>query len=107
VLAPYQHKVQYNVRKYAFDVSNDGKSFRRITARQNNDSGSIFIYEFDPPARGRFLRFSMLENFPDDGLDWTVDAFVVSNLWVANLLNINLSATDTKPGVSDLGRRFP
>ena len=85
VLVPYQHKVQYNVRKYALDVSNDAKSFRRIAAGENNDSGSIFIYELDPPARGRFLRFHMLENFPDDGLDWTVDAFVVSDLWVANL----------------------
>jgi hypothetical protein len=28
----------------------------------------------------------MLENFPDDGLDWTVDAFVISDLWVANLV---------------------
>jgi len=86
VLVPFQHKVQYNVRKYAFDVSNDAKNFRRITAGENNDSRSIFIYEFDPPAKGRFLRFHMLENFPDDGLDWTVDAFVISDLWVANLV---------------------
>jgi parallel beta-helix repeat protein len=100
VLVPYQHKVQYNVRKYAFDVSNDAQSFRRITAGQNNDSGSIFIYEFDPPARGRFLRFNMLENFPDDGLDWTVDAFVVSDLWVANLVPRN--APEAR---SPLGRR--
>ena len=83
------HKVQYNVRRYAFGVSNDGKSFRRIAAGENNDSGSIFIYEFDPPVKGRFLRFNMLENFPDDGLDWTVDAFVVSDLWVANLVPRN------------------
>jgi len=86
VLVPYQHKVQYNVCKYAFDVSSDGTNFRRFAAGENNDSGSLFIYEFDPPAKGRFLRFNMLENFPDDGLDWTVDAFVVSDVWVVNLV---------------------
>lgn len=86
VLVPFQHKVQYNVRKYAFDVSDDGKTFRRIAVGENNDSGSIFIYELDPPAKCRLLRFHMLENFPDDGLDWTVDAFVVSDVWVANLV---------------------
>jgi hypothetical protein len=86
VLVPFQHKVQYNVRKYAFDVSSDGQSFRRLAAGENNDSGSLFIYELDPPAKARYLRFNLLENFPDDGFDWTVDAFVFSDLWVANLV---------------------
>jgi len=72
----------------------------------NNDSGSIFIYEFDPPVKGRSLRFNMLENFPDDGLDWTADAFVVSDVWVANLAPPSPSPPEPRsplgrPAVSD------
>ena len=80
--------------------------FRRIEAGENNHSGSIFIDEFDALANGRFLQFQMLENFPDDGLDWTVDAFMVSDLRVANLVPHNLATSCLQPRHGDEPSRF-
>ncbi|KPK63335.1 MAG: hypothetical protein AMK73_05240 [Planctomycetes bacterium SM23_32] len=71
ILVPVGHKVEFNIRRYEFLVSEDGHRFEMLFRGENNDSGSTFIYELDEPVAPRFLKLRMLEKFPDDGLDWT------------------------------------
>ena len=54
ILVPGAHKVEFNVRRYEFSVSNDNQTYRRIAVGENNDSGSWFIYEFDRPVSAHF-----------------------------------------------------
>ncbi|RPJ19310.1 MAG: discoidin domain-containing protein, partial [Planctomycetaceae bacterium] len=85
ILVPVGHKVEFNVRRYEFSVSNDNQTYRRIAAGENNDSGSWFIYEFDRPVSGRFLKFSLLDKFPDDGYAWTLNRLEFDELRAGRL----------------------
>ena len=71
VLVPVGHKVEFNIRRYEFLVSENGERFELLLAGENNDSGSMFIYELDAPIAPRFLKLRMLDKFPDDGQDWS------------------------------------
>ncbi len=73
ILVPTAHKVEFNVRRYEFSVSDDSRTYRLIAAGENNDSGSWFLYEFEKPVAARFIRFSMVDKFSDDGLAWTLN----------------------------------
>jgi hypothetical protein len=86
ILVPVAHKVEFNVRRYEFSVSDDNRTYRRIAAGENNDSGSWFIYEFDEPITARFLKFTMLDKFPDDGHAWTLNRLEFDELRAGRLV---------------------
>jgi hypothetical protein len=85
ILAPVAHKVEFNVRRYEFSVSDDNRTYRRIAAGQNDDSGSWFIYELDQPVSAKFLKFAMLDKFPDDGYTWTLNRLEFDELRAGRL----------------------
>jgi hypothetical protein len=86
ILVPVGHKIESNVRGYEFSVSDDNPTYRRIAAGENNDSGSWFIYEFDRPVSARFLKFALLDKFPDDGYTWTLNRLEFDELRAGRLL---------------------
>jgi len=86
VLVPAAHKVEFNVRRYEFAVSDDNQTYRRIRAGENNDSGSWFIYEFEEPVSARFLKFTMVDKFPDDGYTWTLNRLEFDELRAGRLV---------------------
>jgi hypothetical protein len=71
MLVPSGHKVEFNVRHFAFEVSDDGVRYTKLLEGENNDSGSRFIYELEGPVVARYLRFRMVDKFPDDGQAWS------------------------------------
>ena len=73
ILTPVGHKVEFNVRRYQFAVSDDNRTYRPLLAGENNDSGSTFIYELEEPIAPRYLKFVMLDKFPDDGHAWSLN----------------------------------
>ncbi len=67
-------------------MSDDNQTYRRIAAGENNDSGSWFIYEFGRPLSARFLKFTLLDKFPDDGYAWTLNRLEVDELRAGRLV---------------------
>jgi hypothetical protein len=98
ILVPVAHKVEFNVRRYEFWVSDDNQTYRRIRAGENNDSGSWFIYEFDKPVSARFLKFIMLDKFLDDGYTWTLNRLEFDEL-LAGRFDPPLPKIGTAPGL--------
>jgi len=97
ILVPVGHKVEINVRRYEFSVSDDSVTWRPIAAGENNDSGSWFIYELNRPVSARFLKFSMLDKFPDDGYTWTLNRLEIDELMAGRLMTTIPQRTKQNP----------
>jgi hypothetical protein len=53
---------------------------------QNNDPGRWFIYEFERPVSARYLKFTLLDKFPDDGYAWTLNRLEFDELRAGRLM---------------------
>jgi hypothetical protein len=82
ILTPVGHQVEYNPRNYEFAVSDDNERWDLLLKGENNDSGSVFIYELDEPIAPRYLKFRMIDKFPDDGRDWSLNRLEFDELSV-------------------------
>ena len=53
---------------------------------QRSQALDWFIYEFDRPVSARFLKFSLLDKFPDDGDTWTLNRLEFDTLRAGRLV---------------------
>jgi hypothetical protein len=64
ILTLYSDEDLRNPRGVKFEASKDGTAWRTVHKALNPDtSGAAYYYELDTPATGRFLRFTMIDNF--------------------------------------------
>ena len=95
ILVPAGHQVEYNVRNYEFAVSNDNKRYNLLIRGKNNHSGSTFIYELKKPVTMRYLKFIMIDKFPDDGRSWSTNNLQFDEL-IAGFCSTSLDAIGTR-----------
>jgi parallel beta-helix repeat protein len=86
IYQPWGDDAEHNVRRYRFEVSDDNDYYREIRSGQNDDEGGWSIYEFSPPVTARYLKFHMIDKFPDDGKTWTLNQIRFAFLLVGNLV---------------------
>ena len=67
-------------------MSDDNQSYRPLRAGENNDSGCWFIYEFNKPVSVHFLKFTLVDKFPDDGYTWTLNRLEFDELRAGRLV---------------------
>jgi len=69
VLTVYRHDDNRNPRGYRFAISDDGSSWRTITAGENPDpGGASHYYELGGPVEARYLRVTLVDTFCAFGL---------------------------------------
>jgi len=88
ILKPYGDEAEYNTRNFKFEVSDNNGDYTLLYSGTNDNRGSQFIYELSSPASTRYLKFTMLDKFPDDGKSWSQNYISFGELIIGNLVQL-------------------
>jgi hypothetical protein len=103
--AIYWSASQDHVNNFTLQVSDDNVNYTTVyTSGSQLVSGfaNLHNHELPSPVTARYVKFVMIDNFPDDGQSWTGNNFRVAGVWIGNFVPKTTSNTPPPPPTPSL-----
>jgi Carbohydrate binding module (family 6)/F5/8 type C domain/Right handed beta helix region len=90
---------QDGVNNFSIQVSNDNINYTTVYTANNQGTGYAVFHNHELPSAvtARYVKFLMIDNFPEDGNSWTLDNFNVAGVWIGNFVPKTASITPRFP----------